>query len=229
MPITTQLLQDLGAKPSISEESGIALLRDKDLTVFSPGISSGGFAEIRMALGNKDRKIVATTIDKEGLDFSTKNIKELGLDNQIETKLEDLTKEFPYPDDYFDYIYARLVLHYLSCQDLDKVLAEFRRTLKKSGHLFLVVRSGNEEDKNKPDTEYDPITRFTKVVYRDKDGNITGRATRYFHTPETITEHLTKASFEIEYHKEYEEQLYTDFMRTKIAPRLDPVIEVHAK
>lgn len=228
MQTTIKFLQDLGAKPSISEENGIALLRNTDLTVFSPGISSGGFAEIRMALGNKDRKVIATTIDKEGLNFSIKNIKELGLENQIETKVEDLTKEFPYPENYFDYIYARLVLHYFSSQDLDKVLSKFRIALKKSGHLFVVVRSENKEDKDKPDTEYDPITRYTKVVYRDKEGNITGWGVRYFHTPETIIKHLTKAGFEVEYHKSYNEQLYIDFMRTKVSPRLDPVIEVHA-
>ncbi|MBI2414605.1 class I SAM-dependent methyltransferase [candidate division WWE3 bacterium] len=181
-----------------------------------------------MAKANLNSKIIATTIDTEGLDFSIANIKELGLDKQIETKIEDLTKEYPYPANYFDYIYARLVLHYLSFQELDNVLNNFKKSLKSTGHLFIVVRSEKNVDRNKPDIEYDPITRLTKVFYRDENKNIIGTGVRYFHTPETIKEHLEKAGFKIDYIKEFEEQLYKDFMRTKIAPRLDHVIEVHA-
>lgn len=223
----TEKLKELGQKPSISEENGIKALRENDLIVFSPGISSGGFAEIRMAITDPKRKVIATTIDNEGLDFSIANIYELGLDSQIETKIEDLTKEYPYPDNYFDYIYARLVLHYLSFQELNEVLDNFRKSLKDTGHLFIVVRSEKNVDRNKPDQEYDPNTRLTKVYYRDENKNIIGSGVRYFHTPATIREHLEKSGFNIDYIKEYQEQLYKDFMRTKIAPRLDHVIEVH--
>ncbi len=224
-----ELLISLGAKPSISEENGLTLLREEDVMVFSPGISSGGFAEIRMAQANPKRHIIATTIDEKGLAFAQENIKKLNLENQIETRLEDLTTEFSYADKYFDYIYARLVLHYLSFQELDKVLSNFRRSLTKTGHLSIVVRSEKNVDRNRPDQEYDPVTRLTTVYYRDENKNIIGSGVRYFHTPETIREHLERVGFEIDYIKEYEEQLYKDFMRTKIAPKLDHVIEIHAK
>lgn len=52
-----EILKELGAKPSTSEERGLTLLRNTDLMVFSPGISTAGFAEIRMAKANSDRKI----------------------------------------------------------------------------------------------------------------------------------------------------------------------------
>lgn len=223
-----EILEQLGARPSTSEENGLMLIKDSDLTIFSPGISTAGFAEIRMAKGNPERKIIATTIDQNGLQFAQDVINKVGLEDRIETKLEDLRDEWNYPSDYFDYIYARLVLHYLSRQDLDKVLAGFSGSLKADGRVFVVVRSEKNVDKNDPDYSYDPETSLTKVPYRGKDGNIEGWGGRYFHSPETISEHLQKAGFAVTDLKEYTEQLYKDFMRKEISPNIDHVIEVLA-
>lgn len=223
-----QKLKELGLKPSLSEENGLALIRDTNLSIFSPGISTGGFAEIRMALANPGRKVAATTLDQKGLDYATKNIAELELTERVSAKLEDLTKEFPYPNDFFDFVYARLVLHYLSFQDLNKVLIEFRRSLKRGGGLFVVVRSAKNKDSEKK-LEYDSETRMTTENYTDAAGNIIDRGQRYFHTPETIAAHLNEAGFEVVHLKEYEEQLYKDFMRTQLATKKDQVIEVLAK
>lgn len=209
-------LKEIGAKPSISEEHGLELIGPLDLSIFCPGISTGGIAEIRMVTANSDRKVVATTIDPKGLEFARANIAELSLDSQVETRLEDLTKEFPYGPDSFDFIYARLVLHYLSYQDLKAVLINFRQALKPGGRLFVVIRS--EKNVEGRDLPYDPETRFTKEPW----------GVRYFHTPESITAHLVEAGFEVDKLAEYQEQLYTDFMRTKIAPVKDHVIEVLA-
>lgn len=208
------ILREIGAKPSISEERGLELIGPADLVVFSPGISTGGIAEIRMAIGNPDRKIIATTIDQKGYESALANIHAMGLDDRIQVRLEDLTKGFPYPAGSFDFIYARLVLHYLSYSELNLVLANFRRALKPDGKLFIVVRSVNNLQGR--DLPYDRKTRFTKEPW----GN------RYFHSPQTITEHLLAANFEVESLYQYQEQLYTDFMRTNIAPVKDHVIEV---
>jgi SAM-dependent methyltransferase len=126
---------------SISEEHGIALLSRKDLAVYSVGISTGGSAEIRMAKGNPSRHIIATTIDREGLDFAVQCIHQHGLDSRIEAKFEDVSQPLPYPNGTFDYIYARLVLHYLARAELEIALRELHRVLKPSGKLFIVVRS----------------------------------------------------------------------------------------
>lgn len=209
-------LKEIGARPSISEEHGLELISPLDLSVFCPGISTGGIAEIRMASSSPDRRVVTTTIDPKGYEFALANVDELGLGEQIEIKLEDLTKEFPYDTDSFDFIYARLVLHYLSCQDLEAVLSRFRQALKPGGRLFVVVRSKkNVEGRDLP---YDPETRLTTEPW----------GTRYFHTPESITGHLIEAGFGVVAVDEYQEQLYTDFMRIKIAPVKDHVIEVLA-
>jgi SAM-dependent methyltransferase len=220
-------LKELGLKPSISEENGLGLIRDTDLSVFSPGISTGGFAEIRMALANPNRKIIATTIDQKGLDYANKNIEELGLSDRVQTRLEDLTKEYPYPNEFFDFIYARLVLHYLSFQELNKVLAQFRGSLKMNGELFVVVRSVKNLD-GVSGLEYNSETKMTTEIYRNAEGKIVGHGQRYFHSPESISSHLNEAGLGVVYLREYQEQLYEDFMRTRPVVKKDEVIEMLA-
>lgn len=182
------ILDELGAKPSISEEHGLALLSKTDLNVFSPGISTAGFAEIRMAKQNKERKIVATTIDDKGLDFANEVIKQMGLGSQIETRNEDL-RSSDYPENYFDFIYARLVLHYLSYSDLDNVLSMFYKSLKNNGRVFVVVRSIKNVDYNDPNITFDSNTKLTTIYYRNKEGQVDGNSVRYFHTPKSMSEH----------------------------------------
>lgn len=223
-----EILDELGAKPSTSEERGLAQIQDKDLMVFSPGISTAGFAEIRMARQNLNRKIIATTIDKEGLNFAREIINQVGLDSQIETREEDLRSDWNYPPNHFDFIYARLVLHYLSSQELDKVLAGFNKSLKEDGRTFIVVRSVKNVNYDDADNLYDPETKLTTVVYKNAEGKIVGSSKRYFHTPETISAHLAKAGMQINKSAEYQERLYKDFMRREISPRDDHVIEVIA-
>jgi cyclopropane fatty-acyl-phospholipid synthase-like methyltransferase len=223
------ILDELGSKPSISEENGLSKLRISDTVIFSPGISTAGFAEIRMVKDNPDRKVIATTIDRKGLEFANETIRRLGYEKQIETKLEDLSDEWGYPDEYFDFVYARLVLHYLSKSDLSKVLSNFMKSMKPDGLLFVVVRSiknVNQKDKN---VLYDPKTCFTTIKYYDANGKIEGESKRYFHTPDTISEHLNSAGFTIIEVKEYQERLYKDFMRKEISPVDDHVIEILCK
>lgn len=103
----------MNIQASASEDHGIAALTDQDLKVFSVGISTGGIAEMRMAELNRKRHIIATTIDQDGVAFAKEQIAELHLENQIDAKVEDVSEPLPYANNHFDYIYARLVLHYL--------------------------------------------------------------------------------------------------------------------
>lgn len=221
-----EISESLGAKASISEEHGLSLIDQDDLVIFSPGISTAGFAEIRMAQANPHRKVIATTIDEKGLKFAQEVISKVGLSDQIETKLEDLRNSNGYPSKYFDFIYARLVLHYLSSQDLDAVLTNFHRTLKDNGKLFIVVRSA----KNIPDDKdftVDEETKLTSILHHNDKGEIS-LETRYFHTPKSIRQHLKQAGFCINQVDEYREQLYKDFMRKELSSNLDHIIEVRA-
>lgn len=98
---------------SISEKNGINFLCSADKKIYSVGISTGGSAEIKMVQSEKERSIIATTLDLAGAEYAKQHIQELGLSDRIEVKIEDVSHPLPYPNCHFDYIYARLVLHYL--------------------------------------------------------------------------------------------------------------------
>ena len=60
--------------------------------ILSIGISTGGSAEIKMAKKCPNAKIIATTIDEKELKFSKEKISEFKEKEQIEVKLEDISK-----------------------------------------------------------------------------------------------------------------------------------------
>jgi len=174
------------------------LLKDTDTLIFCPGIRTCGFAEIKMALKNKKCQIIATTIDTKGFKETKKIIEKTELSNRIHIKIEDVTKPLPYNNKYFDYIYARLILHYLTKQELDKTLKEFYRVLKPEGILFIVVRKKDCEV-NKHNFEYDSNTKMTTYKFINSDKKSTPiQISRYFHTKNSISDHLKTAGFNIE-------------------------------
>lgn len=215
-------------KASISEDNGIAALTNDDLQVLSVGISTGGVAEIRMAEANPKRHIVATTIDEEGVAFAQKYIAEKHLDGQIETKIEDVAEPLPYRDAYFDYVYARLVLHYLPKDKLVAALAELHRVLKPGGRLFVVVRSTQCPDATREDAHFDPVTNLTSCSFTDDKTGKVHSYSRYFHTEDSISKYVAETGFNVAYTKAYDEHLYVDFMRTELSPKTDNVIELLA-
>jgi ubiquinone/menaquinone biosynthesis C-methylase UbiE len=215
-------------KASISEGNGIAKLSNDDLRVYSVGISTGGIAEIRMAEMAPKRHIIATTIDEKGVESAKKYIAEKHLEGQIEAKIEDIAQPLPYPDAYFDYIYARLVLHYLPKDRLVDALAELYRILTPGGKLFVVVRSTECPDATREGTDLDPVTNLTTCTFTDEKTGKVQSYTRYFHTEESIRGYVIDAGFNIVYTKTYNEHLFIDFMRTELAPETDNVIELLA-
>lgn len=206
---------------SISENNGLSLITDWDKTIYSVGISTGGIAEIRMAKAVPNRHIIATTIDPAGVKFAQDQIEQAGLSDRIEVKLEDISKPLPYENGYFDFVYARLVLHYLPKSDLENALKELYRVLKPGGRMFVVVRSTDCLEAR--EGEYNPENCMT--TYSAKNG---GSYSRFFHSPDSIIHFLTKAGFQIQHVKTYDEQLYVDFQRTKLSNEIDNLIEVFA-
>jgi SAM-dependent methyltransferase len=208
---------------TISESRGLSYLEERDLHVFAPGISTAGAVEIEMARRSSERVIVGTTIDPRGFDKTESLIKGLSLENQILVKFEDLREGCAYEDSSFDYIYSRLVLHYLSSQELDFALREFYRILKPSGKLFVVVRSKKNIPKG-VEVKFDEETKLTTIPHSNGSNEI-----RYFHTPKSISEHIKKAKFVIKEVEEYREQLFVDFERKELSPTIrDHLIEVCA-
>lgn len=221
------ILTKMNIQGSRSEDAGIALLAGEDLAIYSVGISTGGVAEIRMAELNPGRHIIATTIDEKGLEFAQKFIAEKDFDKQIDSKIEDVSKPLPYGDDQFDYIYARLVLHYLAKDVLPGALAELKRVLKPGGKLFVVVRSTECTDAKRPDNTYDPVTGLTTYQITNPDGQ-TRTFQRHFHTRDSIGRAVAAAGFEVQRTDQYDETLFMDFMHSKPSPHTDNVIELLA-
>ena len=213
-------------KPSISEKNGIQLVKDTFKNILSVGISTAGSAEIEMAKIAPNSHIIATTIDNDGLEFTQKIVKEKGLEKQIELKLEDISEKMPYSDETFDFVYARLVLHYLDNSKLEQALKEIKRVLKTNGLFYIVVRSRNEWEAKLEGATYDEKTGITKYpVYETLGTNNVKYLYRRLHTIDSLKEFLLKENFNIKYVKEYQEECYKDYKRTEKVEFPNTIIE----
>lgn len=213
-------------KPSTSEEHGINLITEKDLNILSIGISTVGSAEIKMAEKNRNSHIIATTIDKEGLNYTKNIIEQYGLSDRIETKLEDISEKMPYNDEFFDFVYARLVLHYLDNENLTNALKEIKRVMKKHGRLYIVVRSRDEWEAKLEGASYDENTGITKYPKYDTLGTDNVEYLyRRLHTVDSLSSFLVAEGFDIKYIKEYKEQSYKDYKRTEKVKYPNSLIE----
>ena len=204
----------------VSELDGLNLINDDMENILSVGISTNGNAEIEMT--NRFNGVVtATTIDEKGLSNTRYIVEQKDLLDRINLKLEDVRDKNIYPDNYFDYIYARLILHYLTNQELFEVLKEFKRILRENGKLYIVVRSNECSEPHDGFIEYNEETGMTRHV--SFDGRI---ATRRFHSVDSISEVLKKCGFNIQNVKTYDEVLYADYERTVEVTARNNLIEV---
>ncbi len=205
--------------PSTSEDHGVAALRDTDLTVYSVGISTAGFAEIRMAKAVPQRKIVATTISQKGAEYTRRLCAQEDVSDQISVHLEDVRKPLPHKSDSFDFIYARLVLHYLPKADLDNALKELYRVLKPQGRIFVVVLSTDCKIIQAPGASHNPSTGMTTILLNQ------GPYSRYFHTESSICAHLASVGFSIQSTQSYQEVLCSDYDRQHLSDTSCNLIE----
>jgi hypothetical protein len=90
-----------------------------------------------------------------------------------------------------------------------------------------VVRSTDCPDAHREGAVFDPKTGLTTCTSTSESGK-TYTYSRYFHTKKSISKYIRSAHFEIEDITSYNERLFVDFMRTKLAPTTDDVIEVLA-
>ena len=221
-------ISNLNLPKSTSETKGLELIpRDSD-NILSIGVSTGLSAELQFCNVNPTVKVIATTIDSSGYTYAQNLIEDSHLEGRITIKLEDVSEPMSYKDNQFDYIYARLVLHYLDSSELDRALKEIFRVLKQGATAYIVVRSTECPDIKPGTATYDPISKKTTCVIKDYNNGSEITYSRYFHTIESISAHLLKAGFSVESCAQYDEQLYIDFQRTVIAPELDNLIEVVA-
>ncbi len=208
-----------------SERHGIDAISEDDLNIYSVGVSTGGQAEAVMAAMNPNRHIIATTIDKNGIEIAKEYLKKANLSSQIEIKLEDVSQPLPYKDDYFDFIYARLVLHYLTKKDLVDTLLELKRILKVGGKMYIVVRSKDCDCAKADDSTYDPITGLTEYTDIEPVTGKIKRPRRHFFSENELAERLAGVVLEVKYMTSYDETLYIGFNRTAPSKNHDNLIE----
>ena len=207
-----------------SEKNGLEQVNESMRNILSIGISTNGNAEITMAKKNPNAKIIATTIDKVGIEKTRQEVSQAGLANQIELRIEDVSQPMPYYDNTFDYVYARLVLHYLDKMAFKNAVSEIWRVLKPNGQVYIAVKS--EKDlANKKVISFDVETNLTSYVDAwDKAGKM---HQRQFLNPAMIEKYMSE--FKILSIKEFEEQTYSDYLRTIKVPNLASLIEVIAR
>jgi len=208
-------------KSSKSESRGLKLLNKEMKNILSIGISTGGIAELKMAKCCPNAKIIATTINEKGLEFSREKLEQYKEYDRIELKLEDVSKPMPYENNTFDFIYARLVLHYLTKQQLKDALKEIYRVLKPGGVFFVVARNNKEWELSKPEfvISYDEETNIT-TYYEQWKKEIVMK--RQFLSEEQLEKLLIEHNFVIKSLASYREYLYTDYERTEKNKSLKP-------
>lgn len=77
------------------------------------------------------------------LDFSDSGIEKLETNDtkkSIECINQDI-KDINFSDDFFDAIYAHLVLHYFTDLELGEIIKKLHKTLKKGGYIFIKCKS----------------------------------------------------------------------------------------
>ncbi len=96
-----------------------------------------GVGNDSIAFANSGHSIIAT-------DFSNTAIKKNKerFDNiNLEFKIFDISNKFPFEENTFDLVYARLSLHYFKDQTTKMIFAEIRRVLKPNGKLAFICKS----------------------------------------------------------------------------------------
>ena len=207
-------------EPSITETNGIKLLDSNMLKIISIGISTVGSFEIEMASKCPKAKIIATTIDEKGLALTKEIIGKTEFRDRIVCKIEDCGKEWLYSDNTFDFIYARLVLHYLDKDKFQTALKEMFRTLKVGHRAFIVVRSVDEYELKNQELSYDEKTGFTHYI----DFTNSPKARQFF-SEESLHTNLENNGFKVEYVREIHEHLFEDYERTVKNPNCNTLLE----
>jgi ubiquinone/menaquinone biosynthesis C-methylase UbiE len=194
-------------KLSVSEQLGIDAIMPRFKHIYSVGISTYANAEIAMLQKNSSLNIIATTIDRTGLKSTQEKLNSLDINN-IECKYEDVREKLPYHDQYFDFVYARLVLHYLTINEIDNALLELKRILKNDGKIYVVVRSIKEREYLQVDTTINHSTGLTEYIVNDFITNKPYTCKRRFYTIELLRKAFLEAGFKIDWCVELKETLY---------------------
>lgn len=108
--------------------------------------NTGKVLDVGIGDGSNLKQFKELGFDVYGIDVSDAAIRRM--EKEVpEGHLKDVDlmaeQEIPFPDNFFDVVFARLVMHYLNDEQAEFVLDEFDRILKPNGLLFISVKVAN--------------------------------------------------------------------------------------
>lgn len=209
---------------SITENNAINLFDKIEFdSIKSIGISTAGFIEGYYA--SKGKKVVATTLDNDGIEYMKSILNNINGYNNIEYRCEDASKISKDPDNSFDILYSRMCLHYLTDEELSVALSDCYRILKPNGIFFIALKSANDRMAKSSNSKIDEKTGLTVV----SDYQLYANQNRRFHTIESISEAVQKPGFKMESVIELKERLCKDWERKVLSDSDATVIQLIAR
>lgn len=206
---------------SITENNAIKIFDSIEFnSIKSIGISTAGFIEGYYA--SKGKKVVATTLDNNGIDYMKTILNDVNGCENIEYRCEDASKKSKDEDNSFDALYSRMCLHYLTDDELAIALNDCYRILKPNGIFFIALKSANDRMAIASNSKTDSKTGLTTV----SDYKLYGNQNRRFHTIESISNSVEKAGFIIEEITELKERLCKDWERKILSDSDATVIQL---
>lgn len=206
---------------SVTENNAIELFDNIDFNnMKSIGISTAGYIEGYYA--SKGKKVVATTLDNDGIEYMKSILKDVDGCNNIEYRCEDASKKSQDADNSFDILYSRMCLHYLTDEELESALSDCYRILKPNGIFFIALKSANDRMAISSNSKIDEKTGLTEVI----DYQLYANQKRRFHTIESISNAVEKAKFKIDNIVELKERLCKDWNRQQLSDSDATVIQL---
>ena len=206
---------------SITENNAIKLFDSIEFnSIKSIGISTAGFIEGYYS--SKGKRVVATTLDNDGIEYMKSILKDIDGCNNIEYRCEDASQKSKDEDNSFDILYSRMCLHYLTDDELSTALNNCYRILKPNGIFYIALKSANDRMAKSSNSRVDNNTGLTIV----SDYKLYGNQNRRFHTIKSISNAVKKAGFKIENIDELQERLCKDWERKILSDSDATVIQL---
>lgn len=105
--------------------------------------------DISIGDGANSEYFIEKGFDVYGTDISTLAIETIKKQYPDYTWIEhDTLDKLPFPDNYFNLVFARLALHYFEKNDIKRVLIDINRMLKSNGYFYIMVKCSNTGELN---------------------------------------------------------------------------------
>jgi len=100
--------------------------------------------DISVGYGQNSEYFIERGFDVYGTDISELAIKEMKeIYPDYNWIVHDTLEKFPFKNNYFDLIFARLSLHYFKKEDVDRILLDIFRMTKINGYFYVMVKCSN--------------------------------------------------------------------------------------